>query len=45
MTPLAKFRRAPCPLVVTDMRMPDGDGLGVMRGLRETGAASGRHIS
>jgi DNA-binding NtrC family response regulator len=32
---LAKFRIAPCPLVVTDMRMPDGDGLGVMRGLRE----------
>ena len=32
---LEKFRRAPCPLVVTDMRMPDGDGLRVMRGLRE----------
>jgi DNA-binding NtrC family response regulator len=32
---LAKFRRAPCPLVVTDMRMPDGDGLGVLRGMRE----------
>ncbi|HEY6464392.1 MAG TPA: sigma-54 dependent transcriptional regulator [Candidatus Acidoferrales bacterium] len=32
---LAKFRQAPCPLVVTDMRMPDGDGLRVMRGLRE----------
>ena len=32
---LAKFRRMPCPLVVTDMRMPDGDGLGVLRGLRE----------
>jgi DNA-binding NtrC family response regulator len=32
---LAKFRREPCPLVVTDMRMPDGDGLRVMRGLRE----------
>lgn len=32
---LAKFRDAPCPLVVTDMRMPDGDGLRVMRGLRE----------
>jgi DNA-binding NtrC family response regulator len=32
---LAKFRRAPCPLVVTDMRMPDGDGLGVLRRLRE----------
>jgi len=32
---LAKFRQAPCPLVVTDMRMPDGDGLGVMRGIRQ----------
>jgi DNA-binding NtrC family response regulator len=32
---LTKFRQLPCPLVVTDMRMPDGDGLGVMRGLRE----------
>src|ERR1019366_6099018 len=25
---------APCPLVVTDMRMPDGDGLRVMQGVR-----------
>ncbi len=32
---VAKFRQAPCSLVVTDMRMPDGDGLGVMRRLRE----------
>jgi len=32
---LTKFRASPCPLVVTDMRMPDGDGLRVMRGLRE----------
>ena len=32
---LAKFRQTPCSLVVTDMRMPDGDGLRVMRGLRE----------
>jgi DNA-binding NtrC family response regulator len=32
---LAKFRRGPCPLVVTDMRMPDGDGMGVMRAIRE----------
>ncbi|MGH9685708.1 MAG: sigma-54-dependent transcriptional regulator [Candidatus Acidiferrales bacterium] len=32
---LEKFRRAPCPLVISDMRMPDGDGLGVMRGMRE----------
>jgi DNA-binding NtrC family response regulator len=30
-----KFRRAPCPLVITDMRMPDGDGLRVMQGVRE----------
>jgi DNA-binding NtrC family response regulator len=32
---LAKFRRTPCPLVVTDVRMPDGDGLQVMQGVRE----------
>jgi DNA-binding NtrC family response regulator len=32
---VAKFRCAPCPLVVTDMRMPDGDGLRVMQGVRE----------
>ena len=32
---LEKFRQVPCPLVITDMRMPDGDGLLVMRGLRE----------
>src|SRR5579862_6289870 len=31
---LARFRQAPCPLVVTDMRMPDGDGLSVMQGVR-----------
>jgi len=31
---LERFRTAPCPLVVTDMRMPDGDGLRVMRGVR-----------
>src|ERR1019366_9746504 len=31
---LARFRLAPCPLVVTDMRMPDGDGLRVMQGVR-----------
>jgi DNA-binding NtrC family response regulator len=31
---LALFRSAPCPLVVTDMRMPDGDGLEVVRGVR-----------
>ena len=28
------FRVAPCPLVITDMRMPDGDGLRVMQGVR-----------
>ena len=32
---LGKFREAPCPLVVTDVRMLDGDGLQVMRGVRE----------
>jgi DNA-binding NtrC family response regulator len=31
---LERFRHAPCPLVVTDMRMPDGDGLRVMQGVR-----------
>ncbi len=31
---LAKFRAAPATLVVTDMRMPDGDGLQVMQGVR-----------
>jgi DNA-binding NtrC family response regulator len=32
---IAKFRGTPCPLVVTDMRMPDGDGLSVLQGVRE----------
>src|ERR1700691_6141121 len=31
---LAQFRNAPCALVVTDMRMGDGDGLAVMQGVR-----------
>jgi DNA-binding NtrC family response regulator len=31
---LAKFRTAPSTLVVTDMRMPDGDGLQVMEGVQ-----------
>ena len=31
---LERFRLAPCPLVVTDMRMPDGDGLRVMQEVR-----------
>ncbi len=31
---LFRFRQNPCPLVVTDMRMPDGDGLHVMQGVR-----------
>jgi DNA-binding NtrC family response regulator len=31
---LERFRLSPCPLVVTDMRMPDGDGLRVMQGVR-----------
>jgi DNA-binding NtrC family response regulator len=29
-----RFRQRPCPLVITDMRMPDGDGLQVMQGVR-----------
>jgi DNA-binding NtrC family response regulator len=37
---LAKFRRLPCPLVVTDMRMPDGDGLQVMQGVRQMAPAT-----
>ena len=32
---LTKFKAAPCSLVVTDVRMPDGDGLQVMQGVRE----------
>ena len=32
---LVKFREAPAPLVITDMRMPGGDGLGVLRGVRQ----------
>jgi len=31
---LTAFRSAPCPLVVTDMRMGDGSGLEVIRGVR-----------
>ncbi len=31
---VALFRAAPCPLVVTDMRMPDGDGIEVMNSVR-----------
>jgi DNA-binding NtrC family response regulator len=31
---LSKFRMEPTTLVVTDMRMPDGDGLQVMQGVR-----------
>jgi DNA-binding NtrC family response regulator len=31
---LAKFKSARCTLVVTDMRMPDGDGIQVMQGVR-----------
>jgi DNA-binding NtrC family response regulator len=31
---LAKFRESPAPLVISDMRMPGGDGLGVLRGVR-----------
>ncbi len=31
---LMKFRATPCPLVITDMRMPDGDGLQVLQDVR-----------
>jgi len=31
---MERFRSAPCPLVITDMRMPDGDGMGVMQRVR-----------
>jgi DNA-binding NtrC family response regulator len=31
---LVKFRREPCPLVITDIRMADGDGFRVMREVR-----------
>jgi DNA-binding NtrC family response regulator len=31
---MAKFRRGQHPLIVTDIRMPDGDGFGVMREAR-----------
>ncbi len=34
---LAIFKAEPCPLVITDMRMVDGDGLGVMQGVRALG--------
>lgn len=34
---LELFKTEPCPLVITDMRMPDGDGLGVMHGVRALG--------
>ncbi len=33
---LLKFRRSRHPLVITDIRMPDGDGLEVMREVRAT---------
>ncbi|HUK54684.1 MAG TPA: sigma-54 dependent transcriptional regulator [Candidatus Binatia bacterium] len=32
---LTKFRAAPTPLVISDMRMPGGDGLSVLHGVRE----------
>ena len=32
---LEKFRAFPAPLVITDMRMAGGDGLAVLRGIRE----------
>lgn len=33
---MAKFRRGKHPLVITDIRMPDGDGLAVMRDIQST---------
>jgi DNA-binding NtrC family response regulator len=33
---IRKFQQTPFPLVLTDMRMPDGDGLSVMRAIRKT---------
>lgn len=32
---IAKFRQSPCSLVVTDMRMGDGDGMAVLQGVRK----------
>jgi len=32
---LMKFRQSPCSLVVTDMRMGDGDGIDVLKGVRQ----------
>jgi DNA-binding NtrC family response regulator len=32
---IQKFQQKPFPLVLTDMRMPDGDGLSVMRAVRQ----------
>lgn len=37
---LSKFRGDRFPLVVTDMRMPDGDGLQLMRNVRSTNPAT-----
>jgi len=37
---LSKFRSDRFPLVVTDMRMPDGDGLQLMRNVRSTNPAT-----
>ncbi|MGH9328274.1 MAG: sigma-54-dependent transcriptional regulator [Terriglobia bacterium] len=34
---LELFKAEPCPLVITDMRMQDGDGLGVVKGVRTLG--------
>lgn len=35
---IAAFRESPCSLVVTDMRMGDGDGLQLMEGIRQIAA-------
>lgn len=37
---MRKFGQYRCPLVVTDVRMPDGDGLQVMRSVRQSAPAT-----
>ena len=40
---LKKFHTDRFPLVVTDVRMPDGDGLQLMRNVRGTNPATAGH--
>ena len=35
---IRKYGQTTCPLVVTDVRMPDGNGLEVMRSVRASGS-------